>query len=81
MVGRVRQDEAQVPPPVSEGAEVGRAVPLVGVQDHRYLCDPQLLVGGVGDHFRGEFHAGRAQAHTFECAAGKGPHAAVEVTD
>ena len=80
-IGRMGDDQPQMPPAVAERPQVRRAAALVRIELGRDLADVEPGALRVDHHFRGKFHAGRARAHLLECVAGETPHAAMEVAD
>src|SRR5690606_5279577 len=75
----ISEQESQMAPAVTEGAQMRWPTATVGIEAGGYLADAQAGLGGADNHFGGELHArglGRCFQHGFpaECA-----HAAVEV--
>ena len=79
MVGRMHQQEPQMPPTVAETRELGLAAATV-VHD-RELADVEVLLLRPDHHFRRELHAGGAQVQRRQRVTAKSPHAAVSVID
>ncbi len=75
----MREQEAQVPPPVAERRQF--ALAAAGHVLDVELLDPQALLGGADHHLGRELHAGRAEVHCGQGRATHRTHAAVSVAD
>ncbi len=79
MVGRVDEQEPQVPPAVAEARELRLAAARVVLD--RELADVELLLRGPDHHLGGELHPGRAQVEPRQHVAAQRAHPAVGVVD
>lgn len=77
----VEQQEAQVPPPVAPGPQVGGAAAPVGAEGDRDLAGTQPVQRGLDDHLAGELHAGGPQVEPEDRVAVEPAQPAVEVAD
>ena len=79
VVGRVDEQEPQVPPSVTDARQLRFAAP--GVVLDGELREDQMLLGGADHHLGGELHPGGAQIELGQHVPPQRPHAAVGVVD